>query len=380
MNKLNSLDSFATPMAAKNHFIKASFGGFAGSGKSRTATEMVIGAYRQLGCTKPVLVIDNEKGARFLKTHFDKAGIDARLKETVNLADIMIAIRLLNERQIDFLFIDSLSKVWYKYIQDFLKKINKTTMTLQYWGMVIPQWQEQFANAFVEAEGNIIFTGRGGNAYEKEDDEHYENGQLKKKGQFVKSGVKMKVQSETAFEPDLNIWMEQKQITDSQGNIKEVAREAFIMKDRSGIIDGKSIINPTYADFKPVVDFICSTPTGTVAGATSNDPLVHGEEEFDRKKDQRVVLKDRMKASFVKMGLSSRNGAQAQLIAVISESIYGSPSSEVVMRLQTPELEEGTKILEVFAQWYKDNSGGDGFGIEQVEEKLLELNATQRKV
>ena len=37
------LDEFATKLSAKNHFVKASFGGFQGSGKTRTATEFIIG-------------------------------------------------------------------------------------------------------------------------------------------------------------------------------------------------------------------------------------------------------------------------------------------------------------------------------------------------
>ena len=60
------LTDFATTLAAKNHFIKASFGGFQGSGKTRTATEFIIGCYKDMKLTKPVLILDNEKGSRFL--------------------------------------------------------------------------------------------------------------------------------------------------------------------------------------------------------------------------------------------------------------------------------------------------------------------------
>ena len=72
------LSDFATELVAGNNFVKAAFGGMAGAGKSRTASEFVIGAYKDLGYSKPVLVIDNEKGSRFLQPLRDDVGHPAR--------------------------------------------------------------------------------------------------------------------------------------------------------------------------------------------------------------------------------------------------------------------------------------------------------------
>ena len=44
-------------------------------------------------------------------------------------------------------------------------------MFLNDWGALLPAWQEEFSDKFVEVEGNIVFTGRGGFEYDKEDDE-----------------------------------------------------------------------------------------------------------------------------------------------------------------------------------------------------------------
>ena len=71
----STLQTFATKLVAKNHFIKASFGGFAGSGKTRTMALFVAGSYKQMECKKPVLIIDNEKGSRFLIPFFQQQGI-----------------------------------------------------------------------------------------------------------------------------------------------------------------------------------------------------------------------------------------------------------------------------------------------------------------
>ena len=59
------LSDFATDLVARNHFLKAGFGGFQGAGKTRTATDFSIGVYKQLKLSKPILIIDNEKGAGF---------------------------------------------------------------------------------------------------------------------------------------------------------------------------------------------------------------------------------------------------------------------------------------------------------------------------
>ncbi len=287
-----NLADFATDLVAGNRFVKAGFGGFAGAGKSRTATEFVIGAYKDFGYTKPVLIIDNEKGSRFLIPLFREAGIKAMLKDTTSLDDVLTSFRLLADGQVDFLFIDSLTKVWYRYTREYLEKNRKMFMELQDWGKLLPKWQETFSDAFVSAHGSIVFTGRGGFSYEKEEDTTDPVTGKTKKGQFVKSGVKMKLAGETPFEPDLNVWMEQEQ--DMSGGVLTVWREAHVMKDRSGKIDGLSFKNPTYADFRPFVKVLTDVTEGPVAGETSTRNLAPGEnyDNYNRATDKKICVEE----------------------------------------------------------------------------------------
>lgn len=299
------LKDFATKLRAKNNFIKASFGGFAGSGKTRTASEFIIGAYKHLKCKKPALIIDNEKGSRFLVPLFEKAGIETFVKDTIELADILQSFEILNSGDIDFLFIDSLSKVWYKYVRDYRKANgNKPFLTMQDWGKILPSWQEKFSDRFVELNGNCVFTGRGGYTYEME-----ENEETKKK-EFVKSGVKMKMAGETPFEPDINIWMD---ICQDVKNGKPIVwREALILKDRSSQIDGKCFKNPTYKDFKPVVDFLISVPKGDVAGKTSDENLAPSQDFTNlNERDNRELELENIKNLFTlqKMGTTTDDKA-----------------------------------------------------------------------
>lgn len=348
------LNEFASNLAAKDNFIKASFGGFAGSGKTRTATEFVIGAYKALGCTKPILIIDNEKGSRFLVPLFNKAGIQTLVKDTLYLADILRAFEFLNKGDIDFLFVDSLSKIWYQYVRDYKNANRKKFMTLQDWGKILPSWQEEFADKFVNLSGNCVFTGRGGYTYDME-----ENDETKKK-EFVKSGVKMKMAGETPFEPDLNIWMDICQKLDDNEK-PMVWREATILKDRSGLIDGKVFKNPTYKEFSPVVKFLIDVPKGDVAGATDNSNLAPSENYAAyEKKEQREILMDKLKVLFEKYGFGSSK-EDKRYKALISEKFLGTASPAELQKIDIDTLRKGYDYLEDFMNGWEQVSNKDEY-------------------
>jgi len=346
------LKDFASNLAAKDNFIKASFGGFAGSGKTRTATEFIIGAYKALNCNKPILIIDNEKGSRFLVPLFNKAGIKTLVKDTLNLADVLKAFEYLNNGDIDFLFIDSLSKIWYQYVRDYRAKNRRTFMTLQDWGKILPSWQEEFADKFVNLSGNCVFTGRGGYTYDME-----ENEETKKK-EFVKSGVKMKMAGETPFEPDINMWMDICQSLDENGK-PNVWREATIMKDRSGLIDGKVFKNPTYKDFAPVVDFLISVPKGEIAGSSDNSNLAPSENySAYEKREHREILMDKLKVLFEKYGFGTSK-EDKQYKALISEKFFGTASPAELIKTDLEIIKKGYDYMEDFM-----------VGFDQVSNKL----------
>lgn len=347
----SSLATFASPLVAANKFIKASFGGMAGSGKTRTATELIIGCYKDMKCTKPVLVIDNEKGSRFLIPIFKKAGVPVLVKDTVSLADVVQSLTYLRNGEIDFLFIDTLTKVWYQFVRDYKSKKSSryTFMTLEDWGKILPAWQEEFSDKYVNTPGNIVFTGRGGYQYEKEEDATDEDGKTKK-GQFVKSGVKMKLAGETPFEPDLNVWMQLEQEM-GQGGL-EVWREAQVMKDRSGLIDGKTFKNPTYADFRPMIQFLIDVPTGDVAGASSEVNLAPSDDHgYYQRKQMREIEVEKIKATFEKYAIgTSKEEKQAKVL--ILEKCFGTSSPTEMEKKDAEMLRAGRVRLDyLFLGW-----------------------------
>ena len=354
-----NLTDFATPLAAKNQFIKASFGGFAGSGKTRTAAEFIAGCFKDMKCEKPVLILDNEKGSRFLVPFFKKAGVPVLLKETTHLADVLAAMRFLKDGEVSFLFVDTLTKVWYQFVKDYRKNkghynqdgTQKRRMELMDWGTVLPAWQEQFSDVFVECPGNIVFTGRGGYEYEKEEDTTDSAGNVKK-GAMVKSGVKMKLAGETPFEPDLNVWMELEQQIGPKG--KKVWREAQVMKDRSATIDGKVFKNPTYKDFRPVIQFLAAVDVGEVAGASDPVNLAPTEDYTGyRNKMAREIETEKIKAIFDKAAIGTSK-EDKQIKVLILEKCFGSASSTEIEKMSGERLADGRFKLEALMAFFDD--------------------------
>jgi hypothetical protein len=318
------LSDFAGPLVAENKFIKASFGGFAGAGKTRTASEFIAGVYKDFGCDKPLLMIDNERGSRYLVKFFQDQGIETIVKNTVHLADVLTAFAFLERGDVSFVFADSLTKVWYQYIRDYRANHNNRRMTLNDWGVVIPEWQEKFSDKLIDVKGNIVFTGRGGFEYDLEE---VEEGSKTKK-QFVRSGVKMKLQGETAFETDLNVWMETKEEVEN-GKVVRQWREALVMKDRSATVDGKVFIDPCYANFKPIIDYLNWVPKGEVKGASDTTNMAPSEVIQTRGKERNEQL-EIIYASFEQLGLSAQSTEGKKLKLDLWETLFGTNSKSKV--------------------------------------------------
>jgi hypothetical protein len=122
----------------------------------------------------------------------------------------------------------------------------------------------------VNSPTHVILCGRAGYEYE-----FVENDDGKK--ELAKTGIKMKAEGETGFEPSLLVLMERHMDMES----KKAFRVATVLKDRSTVIDGAQITNPTFADFIPHIKHLnLGGRQLGVDGATS-DALIPGD-DFNR--------------------------------------------------------------------------------------------------
>ena len=320
--------------------------------------EFFLGCYQKFNIPKdkPLLFVDNEKGSRFLIPLFKEKLPDLKVlvKETRQLADILSAFDYLENGEIGFVFIDSLSKVWYKFIDQYMEKFGqkdgqnkKQFMTLQDWGKVIPNWQKKFADRLVNLDGNIVFTGRGGNEYEyKEVDE---GGEIKK--QFVKSGVKMKMAAETPYEPDLNVWMDRCEEIGENGKLK-VWREAIVLKDRANLIDGRTFKNPTFKDFEPVVDYLLSVPVGEVSQESSQENMAPSEShEWKDERDNVAIELESITNCFIAQKFGTSKEEKALKLKILKK-FFGTSTWAEIEKMPYKQLREGRMAIEqLFDDW-----------------------------
>lgn len=252
----NENDGFFTDLENTKPYLKAAFEGFAGCGKTFTMAQIALGLHKRIGSTKPVAVFDTEKAFKFLKPFFAEAGVKVLHKESRSLADLKETMRRCREGAADVLLIDSITHVWENFIEAFRRDKNRVKLQFEDWGVIKPKWKLEFSEPFVRDPYHTMMTGRAGYEYEDEKDE---NG----KRQIYKAGIKMKVEGETAYEPDILVLMSR--FEELLEDKKSVWREATVVKDRSTVIDGRTFKNPTFEHFLPAIDRILEAPAAHTA-------------------------------------------------------------------------------------------------------------------
>lgn len=231
-------------------FLKIGFMGFAGDGKTYTASMTAIGLVelmRRRGLAtgdKPAFFLDTETGSDWVKPRFDEANIPLMVAKTRSFVDLMTAVDEA-EKHGSVLLIDSISHFWRVLCDEYAKKRNrKRGLEFSDWAWLKSEWA-RFTDRFVNSQAHIIMCGRAGYEYD-----FFESDDGKK--QLEKTGIKMKAETETGYEPSILVLMEKHQAL--EGN--RVWRTATVLKDRSTKIDGMTFDNPTFKDFLPHIEFL----------------------------------------------------------------------------------------------------------------------------
>lgn len=334
-------------------FLKLALEGFAGDGKTYTASEIAIGVHKLIGSKKPIALFDTEKAFKALKWKFDEAGIETLVNdEERSLEALNQAIKWCEDGGADILVIDSITHVWEQFLQAYLNRpdkngnpLKRNRLEFQDWGVLKPTWKEKFSTPFVMAKVHIIFSGRAG--YEYTDERNEDTG----KREIFKSGIKMKAETETAFEPDILVLMEKKM--DLLAEKKEVYREATVIKDRTTRIDGKQFKNPTFDDFYPAIKVLLDGTLREAMGANIPDTFFEFESKFSEIGKDRDVLIAEIEGSFDLMGLGT-GAADKQVKSWTLSQVYGVKSIEGVAKKNNTVIRSGLEVIKGFADRYKE--------------------------
>ena len=352
-------------------FAKIGIFGSQGSGKTRTAAEIAIGLHHVLregghpGGNGKIFMLDTEKGRVWVKKLCDQHGIKLMGAGTRNFRDLIDNTnRVADENGI--LLIDSVTHFWENLKQGFKEKYNKSRIDLYDWEPVKDAWQI-FKDMIVTAPLHMLILGRLGYEYE---DEIGDNGKKKS----VKSGVKMKSEAETGYEPDLLVVMDRHQDLDSAGKVLRTYRTAHVLKDRnpqSGCLDGMTFENPTYASFSPYFSALnLGGVEKSVSMESNSNELFQTQKPISSHKyegEQCDIIAEEIK-ELLKKHYPSRSADDQQSRLDKLEAVFETRSFKAVEVMSLAELKVGyNKLHEVLEGVPKYPEMVNGTGLQAAD-------------
>ena len=316
-------------------YAKIGIFGFAGSGKTRTAFEIALGL-ALASKSKSIAFFDTEKGSDFMIPLAKKAGVKLFVHKGKSFKDMLTYSKEVQAAGIEVMIVDSISHVWRDLCDSYLKTKGRKYFTMMDWGILKGQWKD-YTDMYINSPIHILMLGRAGNEYETNTND--DTG----KQEMVKSGTKMKVEGETGFEPDLLIEMER--IEAPTG----ITNKAWIVKDRTDTMNGKSFDNPKFATFKPFFDFI--NLGGTHAGIPTESGTVQIFDRPDwsyeeRKKRKEIALESIQEA----LTLGDMEGRSADVVKKRTELLikhFGGSGKTYMENLNVEQLETGLHDMKV---------------------------------
>lgn len=269
---------------AEQASLKIALYGPAGSGKTFTALLMAEGLAKITG--KRIAYIDTERGTDFYcqsvpsrAVHPDAFDFDAIY--TRSITEVLSACRSLDETTHGILVLDSITHLWEAAMAAYGGKLTKIgTIPMHAWGKIKKPYKD-LMSWMLSTRMHVIICGRQKTVYQ-EDEETEE---------LEAVGVTMRAEGETPYEPHILIRMES--LKPKKTN--EVAQiVAYAEKDRTGVLAGRSFINPTFDSLcRPILGLLGTVQAqmASTDSAAAVDAEALAEEERKREEESAVLLK-----------------------------------------------------------------------------------------
>lgn len=286
MKKMSGFKKAKAEQAA----LKVGLYGSAGSGKTFTALLCAEGLAKISG--KRIAYVDTERGTDFYcknvpdrKIHPEAFDFDALYSKSI--MEVLSSIKALDQNEYGVIVIDSITHIWEAARLAYNgKETSAGTIPFHAWAKIKKPYKELVAY-LLSSPMHVFICGRQGNEF----DEDEETGELKK------VGTKMKAEGETPYEPHILIHMES--VKDPKTGIATIT--AFAEKDRTGILAGRTIHNPSFNNLvAPILPLLggvqaeIKPDTETAA----HDAEVISDMDLEKEKRSADVLK-KFKARFV---------------------------------------------------------------------------------
>lgn len=261
----------AAPQQAR---LKVGVYGPPGSGKTFTALLLAEGLAKRDG--KRIAYFDTERGTDFYAMDVKERAVhpnafDFDADYTASLAEITEQVHGLDPAVYSVVVLDSISHIWDAAMNAYTgKRTSKDTIPFNAWGTIKKPYKA-LLRFLLDSPFHVLILGRQKNIFESDGDE------------TKKVGVGMRAEGETEYEPHLCFRMESKK--GAVGQRAEVY--AIVEKDRTGVLAGKVLPNPSFSTFAPLLPLLGD------AQAKSEDPdeVSARDGELLRKEDDKVAEK-----------------------------------------------------------------------------------------
>jgi hypothetical protein len=305
--------SIFQPAQNRQAFLKMGLMGFAGDGKTYTATKVAIGLIEYMrekeiaGTDKPVMFLDTETGSDWVMPLFEAANIELQIAKTRAFVDLVPAVKEA-EANGSLLIIDSISHFWKELMESYAERKNRSYgLQFQDWAWLKKEWGK-FTDAFVKKE-------------------------------LEKTGIKMKAETETGYEPSILVLMEKHRDLKSG----KVWRTASILKDRADLIDGRTFTNPGFEDFLPHIEYLnlggAHMGVDTSHSSSSMVPS-DGKPQWMHDKEQKQIALDEI-VEKLKQHYGGQSKAEKEARADILENVFGTRAWSRVETLSREQIEDG---------------------------------------
>ena len=236
--------SKAAPQQAR---LKVSVFGPPGSGKTFSTLLMAEGLAKREG--KRIAFVDTERGTDFYATavparsvHPDAFDFDAIY--TKSLSKVIAEVRALDPKTHGVVVIDSISHLWDAAQEAYEgKRGGKDGDKIPFgaWSKIKKPYKD-LLRFLLESPFHVFILGRQKSVFDEKPD-----------GSVTKIGVAMRAEGETQYEPHICIRMEA-QKDPSRPNASMYV--AHVEKDRSGVLAGKMMLNPSFSNIEPLLTIL----------------------------------------------------------------------------------------------------------------------------
>lgn len=272
---------------AEQAALKIGLYGPAGSGKTLTSLLIAEGLAAMSG--KRVAFVDTEHGTDFYcqevkQRDVHPAGFDFDCIYTRSITEVLNEVRRLSPDEYDVIVLDSVTHLWEAAMAAYDgKKTRIGTIPVSAWGRIKKPYKELMA-FLLSTSMHVVICGRQKTVYETDE----ETDEMKA------AGVAMRAEGETAYEPHILFRMEaiRPKKTNEKGQIV-----AYCEKDRTGILGGRSYINPSF-------DTLCKPVLGLLGKSQAqimdlDATAAIDAEEIERQEQERELKSAVMRDEFI---------------------------------------------------------------------------------